>query len=80
MTASMAATCSGAASSHRTARIVSVPFDSLPDGVAEGLAAAELAGALELGAAEVLAASSDPLEQAARARPATATPARRRAM
>jgi hypothetical protein len=73
MTASMAATCSGAASSHRTARIVSVPFDSLPDGVAEGLAA------LELGAADVLAASSDPPEQALRARPATATPARRRA-
>jgi hypothetical protein len=70
----MAATCSGAASSHRTARIVSVPFDSLPDG------AAELSATPELAAADVLAASSDPPEQAVRARPATATPARRRAM
>ena len=69
-----AVTCSGAALSQRTARIVSVPLDSLADGAAEELAAAELA-ALELGAALLDAASCDPPEQAVRARPATATAA-----
>jgi hypothetical protein len=60
--------------------MVSVPPEGLPDGSAEELSAAELLAAPELGAPDVLAASSDPPEQAVRARPATATPARRRAM
>ena len=70
----MAATDSSVAESQSTARIVSVP----PDGLASlGEGAAELlAAGLELGAAELEAASSVPPEQATRSRAGAVSRAR----